>query len=54
MDQLRAKLIDYNSAVQLALPTLKEAEENEEANIYSICEIPFDHCKIYNAEKDHQ
>jgi hypothetical protein len=36
------------------LSILKEEEEQEEKNTYSMCEIPFDECKICDAEKDHQ
>jgi hypothetical protein len=45
------KLIDDKNAVQLAISILKEEEEEEMKNIFSVCEITFDECKICNAEK---
>jgi hypothetical protein len=40
--------------VQLALSTLKNEEATDnETDIYSIWEIPFDQCPISDAGKDH-
>jgi hypothetical protein len=47
-----AKLIEYQNVAQLMLSILKEEEEKEEKDIYSMCKIPFDQCKICDAEKD--
>jgi hypothetical protein len=54
MTHTHAKLINCKNNAQLVLSILKEEEENEKKDIYSMCKIPFDQCDICDAEKDHQ